>query len=399
MSSGKTLARTSYSETVLGCAASLRLGKGIEDKSGVAASEGSAAHKVCETALIQRIDCEDLIGTVIEMDGRKFTVDEDMATNCQVYVDYVRELAKGKQLLVETELDISVVTGEQGATGTSDAIIVGDGVIDVVDFKYGFDVVKPGPQLAIYGVSAAEQYAILEPVNKIRMHIVQPRVKHFATWEMDAEQMADFAGEVKEKVTKALILYDATYDEALGYATPGERQCKWCRARFECPALVAGATAELDEVAAIEQLPAVARKHKEFVIDTPEKLGKLYLSIPMLKQLIKVIEKRTKDAIYAGEHVPGLKLVETVGNREWSDKSEVLGLLKGMRLRDDQIYDQKLLSPTQMEELAKAGTIGPRQWNKLQDMIVREVKGTTIAKETDKRPAVQPVTSDELDDL
>ena len=60
-----------------------------------------------------------------------------------------------------------------------------------------------------------------------------------------------------------------------------------------------------------------------------------------------------------------------------------------MRLKVEEMYDLKLISPTNAEKLQKAAVIGPRQWTKVQDLIVRPDGKPTVAPESDKRPALE----------
>ena len=73
------------------------------------------------------------------MAHRDFVVDADMARHVQTYVDYVRDLVKntGGTLLVEQRLPIGDITGEDDAHGTSDAVILTDTEVIVVDLKFG----------------------------------------------------------------------------------------------------------------------------------------------------------------------------------------------------------------------------------------------------------------------
>ena len=60
-----------------------------------------------------------------------------------------------------------------------------------------------------------------------------------------------------------------------------------------------------------------------------------------------------------------------------------------MRLKVEEMYDLKLISPTTAEKLAKAGTIGPRQWPKLQEIIEQPEGKASVAPVSDKRPALK----------
>ena len=50
-------------------------------------------------------------------------------------------------------------------------------------------------------------------------------------------------------------------------------------------------------------------------------------------------------------------------------------------------HDATLVVDTTAEKLAKAGTIGPRQWPALQALITQSEGGLSVAPASDKRPA------------
>jgi hypothetical protein len=88
--------------------------------------------------------------------------------------------------------------------------------------------------------------------------------------------------------------------------------------------------------------------------------------------------------------VPGFKIVQgRQGNRAWSNASEAEAYLKAMRLKVEEMYDLKLISPTSAEKLAKAKTIGPRQWKTLAGARSPAADGKPhVAPVTDPRPAL-----------
>ena len=70
-----------------------------------------------------------------------------------------------------------------------------------------------------------------------------------------------------------------------------------------------------------------------------------------------------------------------------------------MRLKQEQMYDLKLISPTTAEKLHSTGAIGPRQWPKLQGLITQADGAPSVAPDADKRPALAvSATADEFQD-
>jgi len=71
-----------------------------------------------------------------------------------------------------------------------------------------------------------------------------------------------------------------------------------------------------------------------------------------------------------------------------------------MRLKVEEMYDLTLISPTTAEKLTKAGTLGPKQWTKVQTLITQSEGKPSVAPESDKRPALVPsVNADDFSDL
>ena len=57
-----------------------------------------------------------------------------------------------------------------------------------------------------------------------------------------------------------------------------------------------------------------------------------------------------------------------------------------MRLKVDQMYQMKVISPTKAEEILAAAN--PRKWKKLQDLIEQPEGKPSVAPASDKRPAL-----------
>lgn len=144
------------------------------------------------------------------------------------------------ELYSEKKVDISYITGEQGAVGTVDVILVGKDHVTIIDLKYGKGVkvnAVDNSQLLIYGAAALNEYNRTGEINTLNMVIHQPRIKnHVSEWTLTR-------GEVKEKIipireTSKRILSAKGGDLSLR-ATPGRKQCQFCRAKSVCPEYVA----------------------------------------------------------------------------------------------------------------------------------------------------------------
>jgi hypothetical protein len=132
-----------------------------------------------------------------------------------------------------------------------------------------------------------------------------------------------------------------------------------------------------------------------------EHLGMCMEAVDRIESWCKATRAETERRLLAAEDVPGFKLVQgKQGNRAWTDEGEAAKALKSYRLKNDVMYDWSLISPTTAEKLATAGTIGEKQWNKLQNLICRASGKPSVAPVTDARPALT-ITKvvDDFDDL
>lgn len=401
------------------CPGSVALSRDIKDTSSSFADEGTAAHELAAKCLLEGGSAQDCIGLVIPVNGTDYVVDADMADYVGGYVKRIRDLVEslGGELLVEQRLDISGITGEEDAGGTSDAVILLDDEIIIADLKYGQGVqVDAGdnPQLGIYALAVIEKYDILGTVERVRMIIDQPRKHHYSEAVMTVAELQAFKAEVQEAAMRcdaALRFYDNYKELHDNYLSPGEKQCKFCPAKATCPKLrdavtteVWGATAatadDFDNMDAIPDTLTAAVEQVEGA-DIEEWLGAAMSKVGLVEDWCKAIRAEVERRLLAGVAIPGHKLVEgRRGARAWANAEEVEAALKAMRLKVEQMYDLKLISPTTAEKLAKSGTIGPRQWPKLQEMITQADGKPSVAPASDKRPAlvIKPV-ADDFDNL
>jgi len=183
---------------------------------------------------------------------------------------------------------------------------------------------------------------------------------------------------------------------------PGEKQCRFCKAKATCPALTKHvlSTVADDFVDTTEPVaPQIEHAAQRNVDNTT--LGNLLGAVDLVESWCKAIRAKAEAELLAGNPVPGFKLVEgRRGARRWSNEGDVEETMKSMRLKLEEMYDFTLISPTTAEKLHKAGTIGPRQWPRLQSLITQNEGKPSVAPATDKRPAlVIQATADEFSNV
>jgi hypothetical protein len=381
----------------MACPGSVVLEEGLPDQGSFYADEGSAAHQLATYCLEDGTNAADYIGEEIKIGERRFVVDKAMAGHVQTYVDYVRELAKGKTLLVERDVPIGHMTGEKGATGRSDAIIMDGTTIIVVDLKYGMGVsveAEDNEQAQMYALGALEEYGIAADFTHAEMHIHMPRKEHVSSWRVPVEQLDVFKYHVMEASHEvgAAKPGSLTHVKGANYFSPSEKACRWCKAKASCPALAA-------EVASLAGDAASAADFADLVpakIDAEtgsNHLAHAMSKVGLVEDWCKAIRAEIERRLFAGLPVEGYKLVEgKQGNRAWSDPAEAEKLLKSFRLREAEMYDMKVISPTTAEKVLKAS---PKRWEKAQALITRSPGRPSVAPASDKRPAMAIVATAE----
>lgn len=374
----------------MSCPGSVALTKDLPDDGSSYAAEGTVAHEVAARCLTGNVDAASMIGWDITAEGRTWKVDADMAMHVQTYVGYVRALRDATQgeLMVEQRLPIGQYTGEHDAHGTSDAVILAGDELIVVDLKFGRGVAvdaEENPQLQIYALGALDEFGLVGDFKQVRMVIHQPRLGVVSEWVQSVADLAAFGEQVKEAANKATdfmgcvgtgVVSDADWREMLN---PSEKACKFCKAKATCPAL---REQVLDTFEAV-QPPDQA---------DPAILADALAQVGLIEDWCKAVRAEAERRLLAGEQVPGFKLVQGKrGARQWGDAEAAERLLRDtFRLKVEEAYDLKLISPTSAEKLHKAGAIGPRQWPKVVELITQPEGKPSVAPESDKRPALNP---------
>ena len=388
----------------MACPGSVALEAPFPDSSSEFAAEGTLAHELASECLISGADPALLIGKPATVDGFDFIIDQTMVDHIKDYMKLVHEYAEGGELMVEKRVGIGHLTGEEGAGGTSDAIIIKGGEIIIVDLKYGMGVrvdANDNPQLMIYALGALNEYDLVGDFDTVTMVIHQPRLNHVSEYNIPVEQLLKFADDVRGAAMRVVEAGGQPYydvrDDYLSlreYLVPGEKQCKFCKAKASCPALraemaeVVGGSADLSDFA--DLVP------QEITSETSDNYLPVALSkVELVEQWCKAVRAEAERRLLAGQPVTGYKLVQgRTGNRAWKDAKAVEEMMKKtFRMRDDQVYDFALISPTKAEKVFKEN---PKRWASLQEQIVRGEGKPSVAPATDKRPemVVKPVMDD-----
>lgn len=382
------------------CPGSVALEADYPESSNDYSDEGTCAHGVAAMCLTEGRPAAAYIGRRVPVDPhRTYEFREDMAEPTQRYVDaIVNDYAKGQAMFVEVRVPVGHVTGEEGAEGTSDVVVITDDLqeIQVHDLKFGRGVrvnAEKNPQGMLYALGALAKFDVMGEFKRVRIVIHQPRLDSVSEWDCTVDELLAFGKEATERAGVALLAlkHRANWvgkDDS--YLTPSDDACKFCKAKATCPALnklvqdTVGAEFEVLADNALEAntvLPAVPAAEAEALTVKMKAIG-------LIEDWCKAVRAEVERRLLAGEAVPEFKIVQgRQGNRAYSDEAEAEKLLKSFRLKQEEMYSFKLKGPAPIEALLKKDS--PRRWAKVEALITRSPGALSVAHVSDNRPAVE----------
>lgn len=356
----------------MACTPSARLEEQFPESSTTYAEEGTLAHSLAEVLnsynfkKITKAQMTKKLKPIKENAYYNAEMQEYIETFCQ-YVwetfNAAKAISKDAVIALEEKLDIRAYVPE--GFGTGDVIIVADGVLTVIDLKYGQGVpvsAENNKQMMLYALGALDKYDMLYGVDTVRMVIYQPRLDNISEWEMDAELLTLWADdELKEK---AALAYDGA-----GEYCPGDH-CRFCRARATCRAR------------AEENLKLAAYDFKPSELLSNEEIADILKVSQKLVNWAEDVSKYALDqAVNHGTRFEGWKLVEGRSNRVINDPTKVGELLDPL-YEQEELYNIKLKGIGDLEKL-----LGKSQFTEMLGPYVVKPQGKpTLAPESDKRP-------------
>ena len=360
----------------LNCNQSVALTAHIEDKTSIYAEEGTLAHEMCEAKLRERVGIwtKAKASSALKKIRENKLYDSSMEEHTDNYVDYVVE--KFNQIKANTP-DATISIEERvhfteyvpKGSGSCDCVIIGDGALTVIDFKYGQGVrvdAKENPQAMLYAIGAILSNEIYYDVDKVKICIHQPRVNNISEWDTTVLELKAWAQYyVKPRAQLAW--------EGKGSVEPGD-WCKFCKISGTCKVR---ADKALEEAATFFDFDGELSNGE---------LGEVLLKFDKIKDFMKAAEAAAFEKALAGEEVPGHKLVEGRSTRKYTDEEAVLDTLLQSGYEKSLVTKTELLGITAMEK-----AITKKAFNDILSPLVDKPQGKpTLVSSADKRPAFVP---------
>ena len=364
----------SSSHRWLNCPPSARLCETYEDKGSDYAAEGTDAHSLCEYKLRISLGME-----ATDPTEHLTWYNEEMLDCANGYASYILELVEAAKetcadpvVLIEQRVDFSRWV-EQGF-GTSDAIIISDGALHVVDYKHGLGVLVDAdnnPQMMCYALGALELFDAIYDIDTVAMTVYQPRRQNVSTFKMSKDDLYRWAEEVLKPTAELAFSGDGNF-------LCGE-WCGFCKAKHECRAR---AEANLMLAQYDFKLPPLLEDTEIEVI--------LSRADQLVSWINDIKEYALQQAI-SGKEWTGFKLVEGRSNRRYTDEAAVTQAVTNAGFDP---YERKLLGITAMQKL-----LGKSRFDELLSPYIEKPQGKpTLVPESDKRPVMNNAKTDFMEE-
>ena len=317
------------------------------------AQEGTLAHEIAEQ--VAR-------GVTPTIEDKSATL--EMVECASGYRDYIQELKASDDAVILLEQRVDFSPWVPDGFGTCDCIILQGETMEVIDYKYGKGVAvyaERNPQMMLYALGALNDYGLAYDVEKVRMHIYQPRINNISTYETTVSDLIAWGEETVKPTAEQAA-------KGKGKHSPGEH-CRFCPHAGRCRELTKLCTEYVGKMR-IECL-------------APWEVADVLQMEPTITLWLKRVKEQALTTMLDGGEIPGYKVVAGRGSRNWADELEVAAELEKHGISRDQYTETKILSVAQMEK-----ALGKKRFSELIGGHVLSVAGSpTIATIIDKRPA------------
>lgn len=359
----------------IACTPSAQATANLPDEETKYAEEGTRSHELCEVHLRNNLrQWEAGYGVLplsgsIRLDGEPDDPPE-MVRAANQYVSFIHDLWVGFScrpgVFIEQEVDVSRWVPQ--GFGTCDCLLIGGGLLHIIDFKYGQGVpVNPerNPQLMYYALGAYELFRETDEIEVVRMSIVQPRMQEEPqTWEISLADLLTWAREVL-----APAAHMAWRGE--GKFVTGEH-CRFCKAHPACRAW----KDKYGPLAGFEPYPEPATL-------SDEELGEWLQKLEGLAAYARDLEEYAQQALMEGRTLPGWKLVQGRSTRKWTDQDAAFRQMQADGFDEAMLYTRTPITLTVAEKM-----IGKKKFAETMSAFITRAPGAPkLAAASDPRPA------------
>lgn len=359
------------------CPASIARSVGIPNESSPYAAEGTMLHDIAANALmVYRNDPSDAFAwnDLTDLTAEQIGV-------VRAYVETIQEDTEWgegepwQRFMIEERVSLPGLHPQ--FFGTNDCSVVRRRRLTVYDLKCGAGVAvevdedgKLNPQLGYYmlgaiealGGSVALANVTLPPgVDELEIVVVQPRLGGVKRRDVAVTELLDLAGD---------LWFGAALAARGDAPALGGKHCKFCPAKRSlegrrCPDLDAHAK----RAARLEFAPEAM---------TDDDLAAVLSEAEAIEVWLSAVREEAKARMQAGAIAPGWGLrTGRRGNRNWVDATKAQLALMEWGFDPDHVAPRKLVSPAEVERLAK---LHHGEEIDLGDMVERKEGAVTVAR-------------------
>lgn len=369
--SGHAKLSASSAHRWLHCTPAAELESQYPDKESVYTIEGSIAHELAALKLQKYFSPM----SARTYNSRKKKIEklegytEEMDACTDTYLEYIKSIvvSLSSTPYAAIEQRVSYDQYVPDGFGTADSILIHGDTLWITDYKHGKGVpveAEHNEQLQLYALGAIQSYAFLYTIKHIVLSIIQPRTSTLTpnTWTIEADKLLDW-GENFVK-SRAALAYNGK-----GEFNPGEKTCRFCKAKAVCRA-----RAEKNlELARNEFAPPRTLSYEE--------IGGILTQAQDLKAWVSDLEEYALDKALSGQHITGWKLVEGRSTRRFFDADAAFDKLIAAGVDRELLYVRKPITLAETEKL-----IGKKRFSELLATDVEKPRGKpTLVPETDSR--------------
>ena len=362
----------SASDRLIHCPPSLLLGEevGPEDTSSDYTREGTEAHSLGEFLL------RTALGEQMEDPRPGFHYyNEEMKECAEGYRDAVLEIFHTVQrdcpdAIISIEQRVSLEEYVEDSFGTTDALIIGNGEMFVIDYKHGRGVevsAEENAQLKCYATGAYTAFSPLYDIRKITLVIYQPRISNYSQWSLTPEALLYWAENVLKPAADMALHGEG--DFACG------SWCRFCKAKAVCRKRA-------------EENLSLARY--DFARPSTLEDDEINIILGRVDNLIawaNDVKEYALERAMSGYAWDEWKVVEGRSIRKYSDEEAVAQAVKAAGYDP---YQYKLLPLTEMQKM-----LGKKQFEELLGPWIIKPEGKpTLVSRADKRPEINTAMTD-----
>ena len=326
--------------------------------------EGTLAHEVAEGVARRKLE-ENAEPEVWDDPDKGIT--HEMLECAKGYADYIQEQTKSDDAIVLLEQRVDFSPWVPDGFGTCDCILMQGDTLTIIDYKYGVGVAVSAvdnPQMKLYALGALNDYGIALDVNRVEMHIYQPRINNISDCSLMVEDLLEWAEKTVKPAAERACKGEGQYNAGTW--------CKFCPHAGRCRQLTQICTEYVETHSLRVAVPVLA----------PHEVAEVLAMEPLVTLWLKRVKSQALTTLLDDGEIPGYKVVEGRASRNWADELEVAQELERRGFSREDYTKTEVLSVAQMEKALGKTKVA----EVLSGHILKTPGAPTVVPASDKRP-------------